>query len=91
MWGSPVELERRRRIRLVLWAYAYEFRSDSIVSDAVFDEEAAKVDLSVDTGRPDLDEWFRREFSPITGQWVHQFPELDKVAALYGRVRSRRR
>lgn len=59
--------------------------------DAVFDREALLVDLSVDTGRPDLDAWFRREFDPSTGMWIAKHPELNKVAALYGRLsRSRR-
>lgn len=84
-WGSPVERERRRRIRLAVWAYGYEFRHDSLVTDAEFDHEALLVDLSLDTGRPDLDAWFRREFNPSTGQWIHDHPELAKVAALYGR------
>lgn len=85
-WGNPVEVERRRRIRLSLWAYAYELQNVSLVSDHVFDEAAKLVDPSVSTGRPTLDQFFRTEFHPDTGMWIRQHPELLKVAALYRKV-----
>ena len=81
-WGSPVELERKRRINLAIWAYAYEVLHTSIVDDATFDEECLKVDLSVSTGNKKLDNWFRENFTPDTGMWIYSHPELAKVVAL---------
>ncbi|AKM09379.1 hypothetical protein [Croceicoccus naphthovorans] len=86
--GSPVERERRRRIKLAVWAYAYEIKSNPLVPDGVFDEEALKVDLSVDTGRPDLDAWFRANFQPHTGSWVWRHPEPGKLNRLYRQAKE---
>ncbi len=86
-WGTPVERERRRRIQVAVWAYAYEVHDESLVPDAVYDRVCREVDVSVDTGRPDLDAWFRSEFDPSTGFWVHSHPDRDgALAALYRRL-----
>lgn len=85
-WGSPLEVERKRRINVAVWAYAYEVLSDPIVDDARFDDECRRVDLSVDTENPRLDRWFKAHFSPDTGQWIHLHPDLPKVAAIAKRV-----
>lgn len=88
-WGSIEEAERARRIRLALWAYAYEFKSESLVSDAKFDEVAKEIDPAILTGHAILDHFFQTVFSPHTGQWVHSHPELGKLAALYDRLLTR--
>lgn len=75
--------ETHRRIKLAVWAYAYEVVGTPAVPDAVFDAECARVDLSRSTGRPDLDLWWRQNFDPSTGMWVLGHPELDKVARLH--------
>ncbi len=80
--AERVSEEVLRRIKLSVWAYAYEFLNESIVSDETFDKEALNVDLSIDTGRPDLDEWFRKNFDPSTGLWIRQHPEIEHVKAL---------
>ena len=80
---NKIDKERRRRIMLSVWAYAYEFENKSLVSDAVFDSEAELVDTTVATGR--LDDWWKENFKAHTGIWVHNHPELDKVGALYQR------
>jgi len=82
---SPNEKETWRRIRVAVWAYAYEFMNHSIVSDERFDSEARKVDLSVSTGRPEMDDWFRSNFNPDTGMWIHNHPELNKIKKIYER------
>lgn len=86
-WGTPVEVERRRRIRLCLWAYAYEIADNMLVSDTQFDAEARQSDTSIDTGH--LDDWWRACFNPSTGMWIHMHPELDKVRKLYDRSTSK--
>jgi len=76
------------RAQVALWAFAYEIMNDSIVSDAVYDTRCLEVDLSVTTNRPDLDEWFKGNFQPYTGAWVHAHPEKIKLASLYERLRG---
>lgn len=82
-WGTPEEVERRRRILLTIWAYAYEFENVSLVPDHVFDEEARKVDLSQSTGSRKLDNFFKREFAPDTGMWIAKHPDLHRVRKAY--------
>lgn len=84
-WGSPVEKERRRRIKLSVAAYAYEYMDDSIISDGEFDKLCLQVNKNVDTGHKVCDNYFKQHFDPSTGQWIHKHPELDKIAILYER------
>ena len=87
-YNETVDAETRRRIRLSVYAYAYEFRNKSLVDDGEFDAMCGKVDLAVDTRRPDLDGWFRKNFDPSTGLWIHDHPELDKIKNLYDQFYS---
>lgn len=73
---------------VALWAYTYEFENISLVDDGTFDRECRLVDSSISTGHAKLDLFFRDVFHPDTGIWIHQHPELNKVAALYERLRS---
>lgn len=84
-WGSPVEQERRRRILVSVAAYAYEIQNEPLISDHAFDHYAEQIDVSIDTGRPDLDAFFRAEFSPMTGMWIRNHPELDKIEVTWRR------
>jgi len=85
-WGSVVEHERRRRIFLCVWAYAYEFGAAPLVEDYVFDFEASMVDPQVNTGNDVLDKFFREEFDPDTGMWIHKHPDLEGIKRVYERV-----
>ena len=87
VWGTPKEVETRRRIIVSVWAYAYEFCANSIVPDHIFDAECYMLaaGLRIDTDRLDLDYWFRGSFDPSTGMWIHKHPELDKISKLYER------
>lgn len=85
-WGSPQEIERRRRIRLAVWAYAYEALDVSLVSDERFDREAKLVDLKVSTGNRRLDAFFRKHFADYTGQWVHKHPDRARLDHLTRRI-----
>lgn len=87
-WGSPVEVERRNRIRLSVAAYAYEMMGDSTMSDEEYDALSKKIDTSISTGHDELDKFFREEFADYTGSWIHRHPELDKVDALYHRLKA---
>ena len=83
VWGSPVEVERRNRIRLTLSAYAYERGWPPIMDDAEWDALALKIRPEMNTDHPVLDAFFRDTFSPDTGQWVHDHPEHDKLERAY--------
>jgi hypothetical protein len=83
MWGSRDEVERRNRISLSVAAYAYEFHADSIMSDDEYDQLALEITPGRPTGHPVLDDFFRRSFSPDTGMWVRNHPELERLAAVY--------
>ncbi|MFC3214644.1 hypothetical protein [Novosphingobium panipatense] len=63
-WGSPEEVERRNRIRLSAWAFAYEIEDDPIASDEAFDALAKTINPTATTGHPQLDAFFATEFSP---------------------------
>lgn len=81
-----VEQERRNRIRAAAAAYAYEVDSDPIMSDAEFDALCLKIRPEVATGDGTLDEFFRTEFDPSTGSWVHRHPDkagLRRVVAVF--------
>lgn len=75
---TAMERARQARICVSLWACSYEFFAHSLVSDSKFDEMCKEVaaTLHIDTDRPDLDKWFRAEFSPDTGQWIYNHPDL---------------
>lgn len=85
-WGTPVEVERRRRIRLSVAAWAYETRAASFMSDAEFDRECLLVGPSISTGNRKLDNFFKKHFSPHTGQWVHKHPDKAGLESLWQRV-----
>ena len=88
---SDIEAERMRRINVAAWAYAYEVESKPIVDDATYDREAALIRPELDTGHAVLDAFFRTEFQPYTGAWVHCHPEkhkLDRICRLQRRYRG---
>lgn len=82
VYNPIVDAETRRRIRLSVAAYAYEYLSSPIMTDAEFDELARAIDLSIDTRRPDLDAWFRKNFQSHTGMWIRNHPEKNILESL---------
>ena len=84
-WGSPVERERRNRIRVAVYAYAYELRDEALISDAEYDVLARSINPAMETGNHALDHFFATRYCADTGQWIHEHPELDKIARIYSR------
>ena len=80
---SALEIERRRRINIALWAYAYEIEDSPLVSDAKFDNTCLLINPAVSTGHLVMDNWFRTKFNPHTGSWIRCHPELEKIQGLY--------
>jgi hypothetical protein len=87
-WGAPIEQETRRRIQIAVAAYAYEIEDKPIMSDNTFDRIAQRINKHMGTCHPDIDEFFVVHFSPMTGMWIHQHPELAKIKALFHRYYS---
>lgn len=81
--NALVEVERRHRIKVAVVAYAYEIMSDPIMSDSEFDKLCLRINLSIDTGHRIMDTWFIENFSPHTGSWIGDHPELDKLHRIY--------
>lgn len=80
---TPVEQERRRRVVITWWAFCYEVKDDPRVTDNEYDHMARAVDLSVDCGDGDIEEWFKTNFLPHSGIWVLNHPELDRLEKRY--------
>jgi hypothetical protein len=80
---NAIERQRWLRIRLSVAAYAYEFEDTSVMSDGEFDKLSLEVDPKITTGNRKLDDFFRREFHPDTGQWVHKHPEKHKLKHIF--------
>jgi hypothetical protein len=83
------EIERRNRIRLSVAAYAYEIHDDPIMADAEFDDLANKINVQKTTSNEIMDDFFREEFSPHTGQWIHKHPNMLGLERVYTKYFSR--
>ena len=84
LWGGcPIEVEVRYRIRVAVAAYAYEIENAPILSDDEFDRLAQSIHPKIGTCHPLLDDFFAGHFSPMTGMWIHDHPELEKIKMLY--------
>lgn len=81
---TPEAVEQRRlRIRLSVFAYAYEMLDTSLVPDHVYDEMSRKVNPAIETGHPVIDEFFKTCFEPTSGAWVRRHPEIGKLKARF--------
>ncbi len=74
--------EKRRRINICIWAWAYEKYATSFVTDIKWDEVALIIDVNKPTDRPIIDKFFKENFVPYTGQWIYKHPELPKIDGL---------
>lgn len=93
---SPRETERHNRIRLAVAAYAYEYESVEIMSDAEFDKLAYGINQKMDTWKDQTckerqayskkhDKFFRDIFQPFTGMWIRRHPDLIGIKQIYER------
>lgn len=79
MKQTIAEKEKRRRLRLSIFAFSYEFLNHSFVSDEEFDRLSKEVDLSIETGNEEMDRWFRENFEPCTGMWIQEHPHKERL------------
>lgn len=80
--------EIRNRIRVAAAAYAYEIENDPIMTDAEFDSLCLKIKPDVVTGSILLDTFFKTEFDPNTGSWIHKHPDPKGVAQVVAFIRD---
>ena len=76
-------METKNRIRLSVYAYAYEFMNDSLVDDGKFDRLSQEINPNATTGNKIMDDFFAKEFVADSGMWIWNHPELLKVKELY--------
>jgi len=86
--ATALEVERRRRIRLAVAAYAYEIMDDPIMSDHDFDRLSEQVETHVSTGNRRLDKFFKDHFEPASGMWVRKHPDLTALHRTYERLKE---
>lgn len=80
--------ETRNRILIAVYAYAYEIKSNPLITDAEFDKLALEINLEISTGNIVMDEWFKGNFTPYSGCWVHNHPNLKRIKELYNTIKS---
>lgn len=83
-----MQVEKRNRIRLSLAAYAYEIENMSVMTDTQFDDLAKSINPMVLTDNIVLDVFFMAKFTPDSGIWVNEHPELSKLGKLFERLKS---
>lgn len=84
-WGRAIEMETKRRIDLCVATYAYEIADNPIMPDHQWDRLAQFINPKLGTCHPIVDEFFAAEFSPMTGMWIHNHPDLAGIKRLYER------
>lgn len=95
-WGEGhaglTELVRHSRIKVAVAALAYE-KFKPIMSDTQYDQLSQLVytERNIATGNHRLDRFFRRHFTPDTGLWVHQHPNLPALEDIYARYYQQKR
>ena len=80
------EIEKRRRINVALWSFAYAVMNDPIVPDNVYDVVATSVNLKGFTDNIRLDIWFENNFRTSTCAWIWSHPDFEKIAQMYYRL-----
>lgn len=91
-WGTGpaglIEKVRRNRIILAVAAWAYENSHRHTMTDAEYDQlsETVEAQRRIATGNSRMDNFFRRQFDPSTGLWVHKHPNKAGLERIYYQV-----
>lgn len=79
------EIERDRRNVISVATFASEIADTPIWRPSQWSYHAEKIDREIGTGHPVLDEFFRYQFSPMSGVWIHEHPELATIESTFTR------
>lgn len=85
---TPVEIEKKNRIRLCVAAYAYDAGWPSPISDEEWDKLALKIRPEMSTGNEVMDKFFRDKFDPCTSMWIESHPNIKGLHTIYMRYFS---
>jgi hypothetical protein len=68
---------KRMRIRISIFAYAYEMLAANIISDSDYDQLSILVHntRNISTDNLIYDNFFREEFDKDTGMWIRKHPD----------------
>jgi DNA ligase-like protein len=81
--------EKHNRIRVALFAYAYEIENISLIADSEFDELCGKIQPNEGTGNEEMDRFFRTEFNSSTGMWIHKHPQIAGIQRIFESITSK--
>lgn len=73
---------------IAVHALAYEVYNDPFVTDKEYDKLAREINKDIPTDNPKLDAFFKKHYTPDSGQWVYMHPEKTKLHALYRRIKT---
>ena len=81
--------EIRNRILISVYAYAYEFRNESLIDDYEYDKLAQEIDVNVSTNNMMLDKFFNDCYVSYSGSWILNHPEIEKIVEIYNKYFKR--
>lgn len=81
--------EIRNRILISVYAYAYEFRNESLIDDYEYDKLAQEIDVNVSTNNMMLDKFFNDCYVSYSGSWILKHPEIEKIVEIYNKYFKR--
>lgn len=87
-WASYLRTEVFRRKQIAAVTFGVEIRGVALMLETDWDGIAQRIDTSLGTCHPVLDEFFRARFSPLTTSWIHEHPELDGIARMFDRYQT---
>mgnify|MGYP003155425231 CR=1 FL=1 len=81
--------EIRNRILISVYAYAYEFRNESLIDDYEYDKLAQEIDVNISTNNMMLDKFFNDCYVSYSGSWILKHPEIEKIIEIYNKYFKR--
>lgn len=83
-----IEQIRRDRIRISMFAYAYDILGEPLVSDSDYDSLAKTLDNTTSTDNEIMDTFFKEEYVNHSGMWIHKHPQLERIRQLVLRYKT---
>ena len=81
--------EIRNRILIAVYAYAYEFRNESLIDDHEYDKLAQEIDVNISTNNMMLVKFFKDCYVSYSGSWILKHPEIEKIIEIYNKYFKR--
>lgn len=81
-YGEIEDVENRNRLRLCLFAYAYEFLGNSLISDSEYDDLSYTINPFINTDS-NYDNFWLTEFNAFTSMWIRKHPNIKGIKDIY--------